>query len=484
MIRSLAVADALTLIVGAGVSVEAGLPAWRTLLERLLDRAARERLTLADDRVRSDFVAEILNGETALGAAAVAEALAEDDLATWISPALYGDDPAAFRPGPIVRQIVELRRVFGLDLRILTTNYDDLIEQGFADSDLGVVAEPYADPERRAASRTDGRQDVVHLHGYLPRSGDAIGDIVLTEDDYQQVATDDWQSTEVGHALTRTTCLFIGSSLTDPNLLRYLYRHVRKGSPQHYAIFTRQGTYKAGTPRELIAAREVALTRRWQQRHVEVVFVDHYVEIAQALAEIALARDDAQTYITLPERLAGWHEVVAGELLVAEEPAEFAVAQDALHDALRDALRTAVDTAAHELDTDPGDEVLGATLWLVDRDGTHLTSWAMTDRAHRDPRTVDPVPIDEFSQWVAVRAFTRGAMLAEPRNTYASRWRYIRGLPLVTTGHLPVGVITVSSMSRESDTFLNTMPDGIAASFDAAIQASAVAIIESATVDG
>jgi hypothetical protein len=304
------------------------------------------------------------------------------------------------------------------------------------------------------------------------------GQIVLTEDDYQRVAQDDWQSADVGGALLNSTCLFIGSSLTDPNLLRYLHRTAGSGSPTHYAIFTRQDTYRRETPEAVVAAREQALSARWRRNNVEIVFVDHYVEIAQALAEIAIARQLEEEYVLLPGRLAAWHANVLHELLGTDDEHVFAQAQDTWREALIDALATGLRTAA-DLGFDAGEEVLGATLWLVDATGTTLTSWAMTDRVHRDPRTLDPVPIEEHSRWVAVRAFTRGAVLAEPRDVYASRWRYIRGLPLFTHhDRLPIGVVTVSSMSTEDDTILTAMPSTVAAIFDDAVRGVMTDILE------
>jgi hypothetical protein len=300
---------------------------------------------------------------------------------------------------------------------------------------------------------------------------------VLTEHDYQRVAQADWQRSEVGSALMNSTCIFIGSSLTDPNLLRYLHMHSGPGSPQHFAIFTRQDVYPKGTPQEVVAAREAALAARWRSNNLEIVFVDHYAEIALALAEVARAKHQGNGYVLLPQRLREWHARVAEQLLLPPGGGAFTQAQDLLHRALRIALEAAVETV-NDLGYNTGGEVLAASLWLVDEAGDTLTNWATTDRVHRDPATIEPVPITEHSQWVAVRTFCRGAALGEPRDIYASRWRYIRGLPLATAGGLPVGALTVASMRPQGETMLDQMPDTIEAAFDVALRQVALDILD------
>ena len=442
MIGALAAAPAITVVVGAGVSAEAGLPSWQGLLNDLLSRAGTERLRLDDEGILAAWIEQILRGESPLGAAAVAEALAGDALADWVPESLYGDDPGVYQPGPTARQVAELRRAYGAGLRLLTTNYDDLVEQSIADADLGVEPVPFTGPDGPPVRPTDAsHQRVVHLHGFLPRSGASTGAVVLSEDDYQRVAREDWQRSEVGSALMNGPCLFIGSSLTDPNLLRYLHVHSGSGSPEHFAIFTRQDVYASGTSETLIGAREAALSARWRTSRLEIIFVDHYGEVAQALAEIALAKRRGTRYEPLPKRLKAWRRRLDDELLLSDDPVGFAAAQDMLHDALRDALQTALGTAGAVAGTGADEalagEVLAAALWIVDEAGATITSWATTDRVHRDPSTIEPIEIDEHSQWVAVRAFTRGAALGEPRDVYASRWRYIRGLPIFAGDRLP-----------------------------------------------
>ena len=480
MVESLAASSGLSLVVGAGASAEAGLPSWGRLVHDLLHRAAVERLNLGEE-AREVWIKQIVTGESPLGAAAIAQALAGEDLADWIPSALYGEDPHRFQPGPIARQVPMLRAGFDVGLRLLTTNYDDLLQQAFEDAAIGVEAVAFTGPSGPQVSATDAsHQRVFHLHGFLAREGRRAGTVVLTEHDYQRVAQEDWQRSEVGSALMNGPCLFIGSSLTDPNLLRYLHAHAGPGSPQHYAIFTRQDAYPKDTPREVIEARETALTARWRSTNLEIVFVDHYAEIALALAEVARAKQSGSSYVPLPRRLSDWHTRISPLLLPAQEGA-FAAAQELIHASLRLALDEAIATVK-SLGYDPQGEVLAATLWLVDATGETLTNWGTTDRVHRDPDTIDPVSISEHSRWVAVRAFCRGAALGEPRDIYASRWRYIRGLPLVTDDGLPVGVLTVSSMLPEGQTMLDLMPDVIEAAFDGALRQVALDILgEAAT---
>lgn len=478
MVQSLAAGATLSLVVGAGASAEAGLPTWGRLVRDLLHRAAGEQLEL-DEAVREAWIEQIIAGESPLGAAAIVQALAGEDLADWIPSALYGADPNRFQPGPIATQVPKLRSAFGLGLRLLTTNYDDLLQQAFRDAAIGVEAVEFTGPAGTHVAATDpSHQRISHLHGFLARDGRREGTVVLTEHDYQRVAQEDWQRSEVGAALMSGPCLFIGSSLTDPNLLRYMHAHAGPGSPQHYAIFTRQDAYPGDTPRAVIEAREKALTARWRTTNLEIVFVDHYAEIALVLAEVARAKRVGTSYVALPRRLAAWHMRIRPLLLPATGDA-FAAAQDIIHDSLRAALEAATSTV-EDLGYEPQGEVLAATLWLVDRTADTLTNWGTTDRVHRDPATIEPVAISEHSRWVAVRAFCRGAALGEPRDVYASRWRYIRGLPLVEEDGLPVGVLTVSSMLPEGETMLDLMPDAIEAAFDDALRQVALDILAEA----
>ena len=106
----------------------------------------------------------------------------------------------------------------------------------------------------------------------------------------------------------------------------------------------------------------------------------------------------------------------------------------------------------------------------------------MTDRLHIDRRTVEPVPIDEYARWVAVRSFCAGTSLAESRAVYASRWKFIRGTPLVLNsgehGRIPVGRLTTASLSPRAETELDSMRGEVLAAFNEALTDTVLTLLD------
>jgi hypothetical protein len=484
LIADAATAQRLTLMLGAGASIEAGLPSWPALIERLLVRAGTERGLLrdTDEAGRTRWVAEAVRRDGYLGAAAIVDALTDGDvLGAWIPEALYGEGRTAadFFPGPICRQLPRLVDAFGPAFELMTTNYDDLPEQAIRDDQLNPrEAVPYVGEYREVHP---GAVQVVHLHGYAGRDG-AAGRLVLTESDYQRMQqTVSWQETRVRAALGESMFVFVGTSLIDPNLVRYLYGDAGAATPPRYAIFVRQDTYEEDVPAGVPAAREEAVRARWSTVGVTAVFVDHYVDVAQLLYEMARAKQlGSNAYVPLPDRARDWVETVQTQLLGIGDDDAFVRGQEVFGAQLRSALSSAI-AAAEELEGQRWDEKLAVTMWLIDTDATHLINRVTTDRLHLDQGTVEPVEINEHARWVAVRSYCRGLPLAEARNVYASRWRFIRGTPLVIDterhGRIPVGCLTTASMKGRAETMLNAMDDVVEARFNQALSTNVLALL-------
>jgi NAD-dependent SIR2 family protein deacetylase len=175
IIERLASAERLTFLVGAGASMEAGLPSWGRLVRGVLESLAPASLDGSDRAAWLDAAAE----PGLLGMAATARALAGSDkeFVKRVEHQLYdGRGPAHFDAGPLAREIAAWKRDYP-DVQIATFNYDQLLERALQDADVSADAREDNECER------DGVAAVRHLHGRL--TGNAASDaVILTERDY------------------------------------------------------------------------------------------------------------------------------------------------------------------------------------------------------------------------------------------------------------------------------------------------------------
>lgn len=479
LIERLAASRELTLLVGAGASMEAGLPSWRGLIERLLGTVAAE-LPRLGKRKRGEWVAETLRRDDLLGAGAVVEVMGKRSLDELVPQELYGGQgAAAFAPGPIAKQVAALREVWGDRLEILTTNYDDLLERALIEAGTAQTRiRSYAQSYRRD-KRAAGTVAVTHLHGLAGRAGPPKG-IVLTEEDYHRMQRGrSWQERLVTDRLQSSTCLFVGMSLADPNLIRYLYGYKAGDPPRHAAIFVRQGEPEC--PEPVRAAMEMAAAARWRHCGVQAIFVDHFADAAQLLYEIGHCRQvGTGAYRPVGAR--------AGELiadfeaaLAVTDQAEFARGQVVLSEGLRGLLGEFT-TAALPTADQRRKESLGLALWVLSPDGRRLTAWAHSDRAHQDPSTIAPVSVEQASNWVSVRTVCQGTMVEFDRDDFASRWRFVRGLPLVLEDptRIPIGALTLSSTVPSKSSALKvtrSLPEDDLAALNESLETAAVKLV-------
>jgi hypothetical protein len=288
LIDRFATTQSLTLVVGAGASMESDLPSWRDLVKRLLMTVAEGRRDLDTPKARRQWVKQTLQRDDLLGAGAVVEVMG-GPLDTLVPEQLYGEaGPTGFAPGPIAQQVAYLRDCFEGEVEILTTNYDDLVEQALIENAVPKSRVRSYVTNRSPSKRASNAVGVVHLHGLAGRNG-APQKIVLTEEHYHRMQRGrSWQEKLVTARLEESACLFVGTSLADPNLIRYLYGYKSPATPRHAAIFVRQG--EPPCLPEVRAVREEAAAKRWGRCGVEAVFVDHYADAAQLLYEIGYRR--------------------------------------------------------------------------------------------------------------------------------------------------------------------------------------------------
>lgn len=357
----LAAAPRLTVYVGAGASMEVGLPPWPALIRSLLDYVLSDRGWTEDH--------DAFHGETTdeglLRVAETVDALLGGDLEPALRTCLFGNiDPEDLRPGPLARSIADLHAAMGPSMQLGTTNYDLSLERALSEHPRG--GDRWWTSAKGYVRRTSSRSDVApvrHLHGILD-SARSRGTIILTERDYYTMQRSRrWQEEWMVEALTDHSCLFLGASLTDPNLLRYLHA-AASPSLRHIAIFRRRSARTEAEAR-FRARAEQADRLRWARLGVKALFAENLADVAQFVHEVADRTRKRGAYVPLTDRLQEWWraELDRGCLFAGDEDL-YRELQRGLHDelrGLRDDLRTTL--GRHRVDL--SNETLAVALWAT-----------------------------------------------------------------------------------------------------------------------
>ena len=227
--------ESLVFVLGAGVSMDYGLPSWNTLLQRLIAITFEDQKQ--NDSDKNATIGKLFNmvfGPNALIAArylalyfkelekkSAKELLFEES----IRKVLYeGLDPN--QKSKIYQEIIKLcvspGRNKSLD-SVITYNFDDLLEKHLEDLCLDI---PYKSICTVGQNPSPNELPIYHVHGYIPRTGELsmVNRVTLGDDTYHSQYTDiyRWSNLIQLNKFKEKSCLFIGSSFTDPNMRRLL----------------------------------------------------------------------------------------------------------------------------------------------------------------------------------------------------------------------------------------------------------------------
>lgn len=257
--------ERLAVFVGAGVAFGCGLPTWEELIRRLAEAAFRG--SDSEEAIRPfSPITRIRIIRNALGERfnkAVADALYAN---------IYTVSPAAIA---IVAAGIR---------RICTYNFDDLLEEA-----LTVHGLPFEslEPGDKLNGTFEGTI-VFHPHGVLSATmtaGECAAQrVVLSEEDYHQLYSNpySWANLVQLSLLMTYSCLFVGVSLTDPNIRRLL--DTCRALPiahRHFAIMRAptaglmRGSHKL--EEQLMRAHEFDL----RSLGVEPIWIKDFAEVEQ-----------------------------------------------------------------------------------------------------------------------------------------------------------------------------------------------------------
>jgi hypothetical protein len=84
--------------------------------------------------------------------------------------------------------------------------------------------------------------------------------------------------------------------------------------------------------------------------------------------------------------------------------------------------------------------------------------WGTSEQVWRDRRAIEARPLHVASRWVGVLAILQGVAVEQDPAVYTTRWRFIRGIPVLV--HDPerclVGSLTLTSSMPLGDSALSS----------------------------
>ena len=270
--------ETFALVLGAGVSCDLGAKDWNNLLNNFKEKLLNEQSLQNPEDVCKRI------GDTLLITAELCKDLYknEKDFYWDIHNGIYSNpQPRGNRHeiDSIVRIILKCRE--GRNFRVLTYNYDDFLEKSLDEINVpySVIYNQFCMPGKKLP--------IYHAHGFFPqvnKKGDMqdiyCKSIVLTESNYNDLYNHpyDWTIACQLSFFRENTCLFIGSSLSDPNIRRLL-QISKTNDKVHYAIMAKRKTL----PKDLSV-----ISNHFLKMGVEIIWVEDYPDIVDVLEELII----------------------------------------------------------------------------------------------------------------------------------------------------------------------------------------------------
>ncbi len=274
-----------SLFLGAGVSMSANLPSWWNLLKDMIDTCKQKEFK---DRDIEKLTKVCYNSSIVMGRFVrmmMEKKSNDEDYYQCLHDALYGGI-SAYR-SPLIDEICNL--VYSKKSQaqsIITYNFDDVMERALRERGIGNYSVFGQNQPQRFFP-------IYHVHGFIPYANkDDIKSVpVLSEEEYHRVyaSSYNWSNVEQLHALSRTTCIFIGLSMTDPNLRRLLDIAIQdsENDPRHFVFLPRISEF--GTDKNAEAKNNEAMKIQKQifvELGLRVIWYRDYNELPKLLKNL------------------------------------------------------------------------------------------------------------------------------------------------------------------------------------------------------
>ena len=292
--------EELALFVGAGISKDAGIPQWKDLINALLSKMIASRIKDKDSEVLAQHLDAIIelahqNQENSpiTQMRYIKGAFSSDEYNKLVHEVLYSKKPKPNTDllNAIAAICTPRRNHIGVQ-GVVTYNFDDLLERC-----LGKLKVQTNIVSCEDDISTPDKLSVFHVHGYMPNKFDESNpnmELIFSEEDYHKVYRDAycWSNLIQLNYLREHTCLFIGCSLTDPNLRRLLDVAKRNNEkPRHFAFLRRNNVVNSGEvdQKALEIYQDIDLSLRekyYAAMGLNIIWIDDFDEIPSILLSL------------------------------------------------------------------------------------------------------------------------------------------------------------------------------------------------------
>lgn len=294
--------DNIVLFLGAGASKDADIATWDELISELF-------VTLIDEQLRAKNIdiefadqqkiaAEIVkqNGDSPLLQTRFLRNGFTDRFEAHIGNILYKN---AKDTSDLLEEICYLcvpdRGKLGIRA-IINYNFDDLVEKN-----LKRLRVKHHSIYGEGITPDNEELGIYHVHGFIPQNKDGYNNLaqsllVFSEEGYHKLMLEPyhWANMIQLNFMMNNTCIFVGLSMTDPNMRRLLEIATQKNTEgnsicKHYAIMRRfhiQDSDKNNALKRFEGVNESLQESFFKELGINIIWVDEYSEIPNLLRQI------------------------------------------------------------------------------------------------------------------------------------------------------------------------------------------------------
>ncbi len=294
--------DNIVLFLGAGASKDAKIATWDNLISELfvtlIDKQLKNNRIQIDEQGKEKIIKALIgqNGKSPLLQTRFLRNGFESDFEEVVSEILYKN---AVDSSELLEEIGQLcvpnRGKLGIRA-IINYNFDDLVEKS-----LKRLRVKHQSIYSEGMTPDSSELGIYHVHGFLPQVKKGYDNLtksllVFSEEGYHKLILEpyNWANITQLNYMTNNVCVFIGLSMTDPNMRRLLEiaaqkRGNIKDTCNHYAImprFTIDSSGESTSIKIFENVNEALQESFFKELGVNIIWVDNYAEIPSIIKQI------------------------------------------------------------------------------------------------------------------------------------------------------------------------------------------------------